>query len=287
MSRRPTSARKRWAHRRGFRVGFIFGPAIGGTLAKHVSLSAPFYFAAALAFLNALFIAARLPETHGPEHRLQPHEQARISDVFGDGRGVSIGTIFAAYFFSIAGFSMMTTLFALYNEKRFEYDAAHTGYLLAYMGALGVVIQGGLLRRLLKKPIEKQIAVAGAGILAVSLYAMTLCHTLSALLLVSAGVALGNGLVTPTLNGLASRISNRRVQGRTMGLLQSCGSLGRVVGPVLGTWLLRFDPSSAAHDYARTPFWMSAALLVVTMVLVASTSPPEIAASADAVVPEV
>src|ERR1700677_308770 len=77
-----------------FGLGFVFGPAIGGVLSKF-SLSAPFYFAAGLALLNVFFIAFRLPETHGPEHRLQPHEKARIRDVFSHGHGALIGTIFA------------------------------------------------------------------------------------------------------------------------------------------------------------------------------------------------
>ena len=263
-----------------FGLGFVFGPAIGGVLSKY-SLSAPFYFAAGLAFLNLFFIAFLLPETHGPEHRIQAHEKARISDVFKH-HGALIGTIFGAYFLSITAFSMMTTLFALFNLNRFHYDASHTGYILAYVGILGVLIQGGLLRRLMKKPIEKELAITGAGLLAVSMFLLPLCHSLGGLMLVCAGVALGNGFVTPTLNGLASRSADRRVQGRTLGLMQSAGSLGRVVGPLLATWLLGFD----LEHYARTPFWTSSVILVLTMVLISGMSPAKTPVPETAAVPE-
>ena len=36
----------------------------------------------------------------------------------------------------LIGFSIMTSLFALYCKERFGYDAAHVGYLLAYVGLL-------------------------------------------------------------------------------------------------------------------------------------------------------
>lgn len=264
-----------------FGLGFIFGPAIGGILSKY-SLSLPFYFAAGLAFLNLFFIAFRLPETHGPEHRLQPHEKARIRDVFAQEHGGLIGAIYAAYFLSITAFSMMTTLFALFNQKQFNYDASHTGYILAYVGTLGVLIQGGLLRRLLKKPIEKELALTGAGLLAVSMFLLPLCHSLGALLLVCAGIALGNGFVTPTLNGLASRSADRRVQGRTLGLMQSAGSLGRVIGPLLATGLLGFN----MEHYALVPFWTSGAILVLTLFLIFGMSPAKTPVPETAAVPE-
>ena len=263
-----------------FGLGFVFGPAIGGVLSK-VSLSAPFYFAAALAFINVCFIALRLPETHGPEHRVQAHEKARIGDVFAR-HGALIGTIFAAYFLSITAFSMMTTLFALFNKSRFNFDASHTGYILAYVGILGVLIQGGLLRRLLKKPIEKELAMTGAALLALSMFLLPLCHSLGALLAVCAGVALGNGFITPTLNGLASRVADRRVQGRTLGLMQSAGSLGRVVGPLLATALLKFD----FDHYARVPFWTSGAILVATFALILSMTPAKAPAPQPDAIPE-
>jgi MFS transporter, DHA1 family, tetracycline resistance protein len=269
-----------------FGLGFVFGPAIGGVLSK-VSLSAPFYFAGALALVNAAFIAFRLPETHGPEHRIQAHERASISDVFHQGNAALIITIFASYFLSIAAFSMMTTLFALFNLKRFGFDARHTGFILAYVGILGALIQGGLLRRLLKKPIEKQLTAIGCVLLAISMFLLPLCHSLSALLLVCAGVALGNGFITPTLNGLASRSADRRVQGRTLGLMQSAGSLGRTLGPPFATWLLGFDLASGnPGHYALTPFWVSGVILVLTLFLVLTLNPVKTPAPEPAAVPE-
>ena len=253
-----------------FGLGFMIGPALGGILSKHFGLATPFYFAAGLALLNAFLVWLRLPETLTAESRARARERATIGEVFHGGRAGMITAILASQLTSVIGFSIMTSLFALYCQERFGYDAAHVGYLLAYVGLLGVLFQGGLLRRLLQRPIEKQLAVIGAAVLALSMAALPFTHTLGVLMVVCFGISLGNSFVTPTLNGLASRTTDAHCQGRLLGLMQSAGSLGRFLGPMIGFGLVTHDP--AAH-YGRTSFFASAAILLVTMVLVISVSP--------------
>jgi MFS family permease len=192
-----------------------------------------------------------------------------------------ITAILAGQLASVTGFSIMTSLFALYCEKRFGYDTAKVGYLLAYVGLLGVIFQGGLLRRLLQRRIEKQLAVIGAALLALSMAALPFAHTLAALMLVCFGISLGNSFVTPTLNGLASRSTDAHCQGRLLGLLQSAGSLGRFLGPMIGFALVPFD---GVDHYARTSFLASAAILLVAMAcFIAVTPGPRTEPVADAV----
>ncbi len=264
-----------------FGLGFVIGPALGGVLSHEIHISAPFYFAAGLALLNAVLVAVRLPETLTPELRARAREKATIGEVFRGGHGGMIVAIIAGQLASVTGFSIMTALFALYCEKRFGYDTAKVGYLLAYVGLLGVVFQGGLLRRLLKRPIEKQLAVIGAAILAVSMAALPFTSTLAMLMVVCFGISLGNSFVTPTLNGLASRSADAHCQGRLLGLMQSAGSLGRFLGPMIGFALVSFD---RAEHYARTSFFASAAILVVAMLCILAVAPaPRVEAVADAV----
>ena len=248
-----------------FGLGFVLGPALGGALSAHISTSAPFYFAAGLAFCNAIFIAVRLPETFPAEQRVRSSERAVLSEAFVGGRGFLISAILAAYLASITGFSMMTTLFALFNEKRLGYGVNQTGYLLAYVGVLGILIQGGLLRRLLRKPIEKQLAGAGSLLLAAGFFLLPFCSGLLSLSGVLILIALGNGFVVPTLNGLVSRCSSSRVQGRIIGLMQSAGSLGRFLGPLIAMALVKWD--APAH-YGRAPFWGGALFSLAAFCLI-------------------
>ena len=264
-----------------FGLGFMIGPALGGVMSEHISISAPFYFAACLALVNAALVWLLLPETLSAESRERARQRATVGEVFHGGRAGMIVAILAGQLASITGFSIMTALFALYCEKRFNYNAAQVGYLLAYVGLLGVLFQGGLLRRLLKRPIEKQLAVIGAALLALSMAALPFTSTLGVLLLVCTGISLGNSFVTPTLNGLASRTTDAHCQGRLLGLMQSAGSLGRFLGPMLGFALVSFDPVA---DYARTSFFASAAILVVALICILLVAPsPQSTAVPDAI----
>ena len=66
------------------------------------------------------------------------------------------------YFLFIVAFSIMTTSFSLYTMFRFGYDAQHTGYLFAYVGLIAVIIQGGLIGRLVKRFGELPLVIVGA-----------------------------------------------------------------------------------------------------------------------------
>lgn len=253
-----------------FGLGFVIGPALGGVLSHKISIAAPFYFAGGLALINAVLVYFRLPETLTAEARAKAKERATVGEVFSGGRAGMIGAILAGQLASITGFSIMTALFALYCKHRFGYNTADVGYLLAYVGILGVIFQGGLLRRLLKRPIEKELAVIGTALLAISMAALPFAHTLTVLLVVCTGISLGNSFVTPTLNGLASRTTDAHCQGRLMGLMQSAGSLGRFLGPMIGFALINRDPTA---QYGRTSFFASAVILVIAMVCVLAVSP--------------
>src|SRR2546423_8712685 len=66
----------------------------------------------------------------------------------------------------------MSTSFSLYTMFRFGYDAQHTGYLFAYVGLIAVIIQGGLIGRLVKRFGELPLVICGALCFAISLFAV-------------------------------------------------------------------------------------------------------------------
>jgi len=245
-----------------FGLGLTMGPAVGGLLSGY-SIAAPFLFASALALLNAVLIFIRLPESLPPEHRVKPEDRAPISEVFQ--HGWHLPAILASYFFSIAGFSIMTTSYALFTFDRFHYGQKQNAYVFAFLGLIGVVVQGGLLRPLLKHQSEKSLAVLGVAMLVLGMALLPLVNTLGPLLAVSALVGIGNSFVTPTLNGLASRSAERSWQGRVIGLMQSAGSLARWVAPALAGKLLAMDVGHAY--YGRTPFWAASAILFVGLII--------------------
>ena len=251
-----------------FGLGFIFGPAIGG-LMSHFSPEAPFYFAAGLAALNATALYFLLPESLSAEHRHEAHRRAGLKDVLEQAGSGQLRAVFATYFFATLAFAMLTTTYALFAHQRFHFDATHTGYMFTYVGVLGAVIQGGLLGRLVKVFGEKALAVAGTIVFSGALFALPLAATVPLLLVASTGIAVGNSLVTPTLNSLASKSVAASLQGRILGVMASVASLARIIGPVLGGFLLGRD-SDQDRLYGRTPYWVSGSIMVVAMALAVS-----------------
>jgi DHA1 family tetracycline resistance protein-like MFS transporter len=245
-----------------FGLGFTFGPLIGGVMSQ-ISYGAPFFFAAALSVANAILIYLILPESLPREHRAKPHEDASTAEVFRHGRGVMFVLVVATYFFLIAGFAIMTTLFALFTARRFGYDAHANGYLFGFVGLISVIVQGGLIGRLVKRFGEVALTRAGMVLTTISLALLPLSNNLTILLLVSAGLAIGSGIASPPLSGLASQMIERSWQGRALGVMQSAGSTGRLIGPALGGWLLMFDLQKPVVEYGRTPFLVGAAICFI------------------------
>jgi DHA1 family tetracycline resistance protein-like MFS transporter len=264
-----------------FGLGFMVGPALGGLL-SHWSPAAPFYFAGVLSLANAVLVVWRLPETLPPEHRTDSSRKAPLAEIMSSGRGRFIGLLLAAQLASVTGFAFVHLLFSLFCGDALGYDRSQISYAFAYVGLLGVIVQGGLLRRLLQRPIEKELALAGSILVAISLWLMPRAQNTGAFLGVCAVLALGNGLLVPTLTGMASRYVHGRAQGRVLGVMASAGSLGRFLGPALAALPLpgffsqidRTQPLDAAvgaalhHGYSVAFSW-AAVLLVVTAVLVA------------------
>jgi DHA1 family tetracycline resistance protein-like MFS transporter len=250
-----------------FGLGFIFGPAIGGVLSRW-GIHVPFFFAASLCFANALLLYFTLPETVTADH------PARNLAAGGRGLGQVINSlkqprlafVLSIYFIFIVAFSIMTTSFSLYTMFRFGYDAQHNGYLFAYVGIIAVIVQGGLIGRLVKRFGEIPLVITGAFFFAISLFAVPFVGPAAgglAALLVGGGVfSLGNSLATPALNSLASKSVGPGEQGTVLGVTQSVASLARAVGPFLTAILI---DSPVAHLGADREFhYMSNRSLFVT-----------------------
>jgi DHA1 family tetracycline resistance protein-like MFS transporter len=250
-----------------FGLGFIFGPAIGGILSRW-GIHVPFFFAAAMCFANALLLYFRLPETVTPDHpaRNSAAGGRSIRQLFSSLKQPRLAFVLVIYFLFIVAFSIMTTSFSLYTMFRFGYDAQHTGYLFAYVGLIAVIIQGGLIGRLVKRFGELPLVIFGAFCFAISLFAVPFVGPAAgglAALLVGGGVfSMGNSLATPALTSLASKSVGAEQQGVVLGVTQSKASLARAVGPFLAAVLIN---SSIAHLGADgTPHYMSDYSLFVT-----------------------
>src|SRR3954465_7705177 len=129
-----------------FGLGFILGPALSGILAR-VSYTAPIWAAAALTLVATAMAWLWLPETvhraqagtGNPFRYLRPLLQRPL-----------VRRVLVIDFVYWCSFSIFQTTFALFAARRFGFDAPKTGYVFAAFGVLGAVIQGGLIRPIVR-----------------------------------------------------------------------------------------------------------------------------------------
>ncbi len=248
-----------------FGVGFILGPAIGGIL-SHFSTAGPFWFGAGLAFLNAIAVLLFLPE---PEKHVKRSEAAVPVGPDATDRTGSDGIpiLVVTYFVAIAGFAIVTMIYPQVLDRRFNLSPTQISLVFVFLGLVGAFIQGGAIGRLAKRFGDYKLAAIGLLVMAISMLLMPLAQNMGLFLLFTFGLAVGNSLAQPTLMAMASRLAAATAQGRVIGTVQSAGSLGRVVGPAAGGFMLGRDRSGPALAYGNTPFLIGGIIMGIAFLL--------------------
>lgn len=262
-----------------FGIGFVLGPAIGGILSPY-GLAVPFYFAAGLAFVNATALYFVLPETvKKGEHTAEKVSEGRVTVLLKYLRDPRLGLLITIYFLIIVAFSIMTTAFIIYTAYRFGYTARQNGFLFAFIGILGAVVQGGLMGILTKKFGENLLVIIGIVLMGLALFFVPLVGPewggLAALLIGISCFSLGSSFSGTPLVAMASKSVSAGEQGVAMGVMQSAASLGRAIGPALAGILLSASAAVSNTDamgnisdltIERT-FWTAAGIMVPTFLL--------------------
>src|SRR5947207_1109837 len=157
-------------------------------------------------------------------------------------------------------FAVFQTTFALFAARRFGFDAPQTGYVFAAFGVLGAIIQGGLIRPIVRRMGDRTTFRVGLCCGAFGLIAASMTHSLVMFIATLVPLAFGIGFGHPTMASLVSLAAHGDEQGRVQGAAGAVESLGRTMGPVWGNASLdRFGES--------TPYISAGALLLLTLLL--------------------
>lgn len=218
-------------------VGMVIGPGLGGWLAGQ-SLSLPFFLAAALSMLALLLIGWLLPESLPQEARLaqaatEPEAQWRImwQALFGP-----IGFLLVMAFLLSFGMTSFESIFGLYSLHRFAYGPGMVGSLLAVIGILSAIVQGGLTGPLTRRWGEAAVIRASLLGSAIGFGLMLLATNLVTVVLTISFFIVSNAMLRPAVSSLTSRRASGG-QGVAMGLNNAFMSLGRIVGPIWAGFL--------------------------------------------------
>jgi DHA1 family tetracycline resistance protein-like MFS transporter len=249
-----------------FGMGFICGPMLGGFLGS-INLHLPFYVAAGLCAANFVFGYFFVPESLPKEKRTafsiaraNPFSSLARLATRPDIRGLI--AVFALVTF--AG-TMLQTTWVLYTNFRFNWGPRDIGISLFCVGLTAVVVQAGLLGRLIKRFGEVKLSLIGLTSGAIvyllyglategwMMYAFTFCNVLA----YAAG---------PALQAIVSKATDPSEQGALMGSLQSLSSLAIVLVPVVSTGILAKVSHFPANDWRLgTTFYLSAIMQTVAL----------------------
>ncbi|MCL5962184.1 MAG: MFS transporter [Chloroflexi bacterium] len=214
-------------------MGFVFGPAIGAGLSRYGFGTAAFV-AAGLAAANLVFAFIALPESRPAFEATRMVERLARPGFLQALRHPSIGRILASTFLTTFAFVSMEATFALFEEKRIGLDAGGLGLIFTYVGILIAIVQGGIIGRLNARFGERALAAAGSVTMGLALLAIPLAPAVIGFHIAILGLlAIGQGLVTPTLSSLLSREAGLDQQGGTLGFGQSLSAGARGIGPLV------------------------------------------------------
>lgn len=225
-----------------FGLGFVFGPFIGGVLAKKFGFGFPTFLSSGLSLLALILTFLFVNESLPPELRGKKSVSG-FNLKNGWNRLVTalkhphVGFLILLYFVIVFSISNIFSTFQLFAESKdgFSFDIEQVSYLFAFSGLVGAITQGVLIRPIIKAFDERKVFIAACLIMGLGLGTIPFSnHHIIYLLVSIMFMSFGNGLCLSIGLGLISKFTNPDEQGGILGLTQSLASFARFVGPSYG-----------------------------------------------------
>ncbi|MDQ6708058.1 MAG: MFS transporter [Acidobacteriota bacterium] len=237
-----------------FGIGFLIGPAISGFLSQY-GYAYPILAAAALSATSILCTFFLLPEVapaplgealdaEGPAApagtRLGILDWKGYVEYF---RRPGLSDLLGQFFLFAFSFATFVSGFALFAQRRFTVNGQpwgpkQIGYVFAYVGFLGIILQGGLIGMLVKRFGERRLVWSGFLAATIGFALLGFTYRLPALLAVSAISSYGTGVLRPAVTSLITQQAGRREQGVVLGLTQSLTSVSQIIAPIIAGMLI-------------------------------------------------
>jgi DHA1 family tetracycline resistance protein-like MFS transporter len=219
-----------------FAAGFIFGPASGGWLAERYGFMVPFLVAAALQVVTLVVTIVMLPESRSRAENAQA--AVGLRDIFGSLADKDVAPLLWLRLFYTLGMYGWFSAMTLILHRQLGWDVGQTSYVFATFGVLQVVLQVGVVGRLVGA-IGNRVAT-NLGIvlclLAFLLVPFATTFAPAAVLLVLFGV--GISVENASFPALASDVSPDDRRGTVLGVVSGLDSLAGFVMPPIVTGVL-------------------------------------------------
>jgi DHA1 family tetracycline resistance protein-like MFS transporter len=244
-----------------YNVGFIFGPGLGGLLARPdmgpAGFRPPLLVASALAAASALLILLLVRESRVHEHRVvQPSQWTAAGAAF---RDPVIGRLMLLTFVAGLAFNGFESTFGFWAMHRYHWSTAAIGYCFTVAAIMAMLGQALLTGRLSRRFGQTPMLAGGIAVIAVCLLVQPFSPSGAATVVFMAAMSLGQAFVYPNTTALISRATDPDHQGQTLGLNNAMDSFSRLVGPQAALALYAWAPDA--------PFYANAGVLAPTVLL--------------------
>ena len=240
-----------------FGIGFLLGPAISGALSSF-GLAVPILLSAGLSAVSVLATIFLLPATKpvtdegaaGPAgRRLSLFAWREYAQYF---QRPGLSRLLVEFFCFVMAFATFTGGLALFLERRLSWNghpfhAREVGFVFAYAGFLGILVQS-FLGRLVRRFGEPWLVAAGFASMALGYGLLAGVYAIPLLLVAGFFSSFGAGVLRPSLTSLVTQAVARNEQGVVLGLNTSLQSVAQIIGPaiagvlidhtLLGAWAL-------------------------------------------------
>jgi len=219
-----------------FGLGFLIGPALAAVLVRY-GYAVPFWVAAGLAGLTVVLTMVLLPESKGAVKTAPTFAASRASL----GSRVLGRLILTQFAFALA-FTSWVTGFVLLAEPAFGFGPAQTASIFIVSSIVSIIVQAGLIGRLVDRFGEGRIALAGLSCAVAAYAAVGFVTTMAVLFPFVVLWSVSSGLIRPSLGALISEASPADQRGTILSVNDSLNNLAFLLAPFISTTVLRFNP---------------------------------------------
>lgn len=260
-----------------FGLGFIIGPTAGGYLKSlstqgHVDWVG--YGAAVICLINLLLAFFFLPESLKERKPDLRFNFKVISGIARELRKPVIRELLLINFIFITAFMIMQIAASLFWREAIGLTEIQMGYMFAFIGLLTVIVQGGLVGRMVRRFGEYKLLSAGSylSVVAFAMIPWVSPETFIPFELIAfALLALANGCITPSITSLLSKSAGPTEVGQVLGVNQSFGSVARAAGMAISGFMYGYN--------FHLPFLAGAGIMILCIWLAGLIHPAHTGAS--------
>lgn len=248
-------------------LGFVLGPALGGLLGD-LDPRMPFWVAAGMTLLNAMYGMFVLPESLGLEHRRKfewrrANPLGSLKLLRSHRELLGLASVNFLYFLA---HQVLPSTFVLYAGHRYGWDAKMVGLTLAGVGVCNIAVQAGLVKPVMRRLGERRVLLAGLFFGAAGFAVYGLANSGTRFLFAVPVFAL-IGLYGPAAQQIMTRRVGPREQGELQGANSSVMGIAGLLGPGLFTLTFAWFIRPSAWNIPGAPFLLAAVLMLVAMAL--------------------